>query len=286
MDLLPWKNIGKRSKSASQKRDVDPILDERRNLLSSHSDFYSREAYKTLRTNVSFALTEEEQCNVIVVTSSLQGEGKSITAANLAISYAMADRKVLLIDCDLRRPKLARLMKLNGKVGLSNLIMNPKLKEKAVLHTSIQGLDMILSGDIPPNPSELLGSARMGRILADLRQSYDYIILDSPPVNMVTDAVVLAPQSDGVLFLVRANKSERGAVIHAVEQLEYAKAKILGFVLNDVDMEKTHYGYGKYRYKRYVRYGRGYGYGYGYGYGSYPQRQEEPNSAGQRTDEV
>ena len=299
-------NKGKNKGGSEKAREVKSIQEERKNLLSPKSDFFIREAYKTLRTNVSFSLTDNDGCKVIVVTSSLQGEGKSITAANLAISYAMTDRKVLLIDCDLRRPKLARLMQINGKVGLSNVIMQPRLLEKATISTSIRGLDIILSGDIPPNPSELLGSPRMQRLLETLRASYDFIILDSPPVNMVTDAVVLAPESDGVLFLVRAGHSERGAVLHAVEQLEYAKAKILGFVLNDVDMEKTHYGYKKYRYSRYFRYGKRYGYdkygyngyggyggygrrGYGYGYGyssSVPQHFTEMPREEQETDEV
>lgn len=241
------------------------IQEERKNLLSAESDFFVREAYKTLRTNVSFSLTGEEKCKVVMVTSAMQGEGKSTTAINLAVSYAMTDRKVLIVDCDLRRPKLARLLQMNSRVGLSNLIMNPELKKDAVLASKTPGLDVLLSGDIPPNPSELLGSPRMQRILAELREDYDFIILDSPPVNMVTDAVVLAPETDGVLVLVRANQTDRGAVIHAMEQLEYAKAKVLGFVLNDVNMEKTHYGYKMYRYKRYARYGR---YGYGYGYSS------------------
>jgi len=290
---------GKRSMSSEQKREGRSIQEERRNLLTPKSDFFIREAYKTLRTNVSFSLADDEGCKVIVVTSSMQSEGKSITAINLAISYAMTDRKVLVIDCDLRRPKLARLLQMSGKVGLSNLIMQPKLQERAVLSTDIRGLDVILSGDIPPNPSELLGSPRMKRLIEALRQSYDYIILDSPPVNMVTDAVVLAPESDGVLFLVRANHSERGAVIHAVEQLEYAKAKILGFVLNDVNMEKTHYGYKRYRYRQYSRYGGKYGYGgysgyggygrigYGYGYSSsVPQHFTEMPREEQRDEEA
>ena len=235
------------------------LAKEQSNLLTNNSPFFVREAYKTLRTNVTFALTDEEKCKVIVVTSALQSEGKSITGLNLAISYAMTDRKVLVIDCDLRRPKVARLLQMNSKIGLTNLILNQNLKDQAILKTDVKGLDVILSGDIPPNPSELLGSPQMQRLINELRDEYDYIFLDAPPVNMVTDAVVLAPKSDGVLFLVRANRSERGRVIHAIEQLHYAKAKILGFVLNDVDFERTSYGYGKYRYR-----GNYYGYGYGY----------------------
>lgn len=262
---------GKRSKPSKQ-REAIQIREERKNLLTPKSDFFIREAYKTLRTNVSFSLTGEEQSKIIVVTSSQQSEGKSITATNLAISYAQTDRKVVLIDCDLRRPKLARLLQLNNPIGLSNILMSPDLRDSAIIDTGLPNLDVILSGDIPPNPSELLSSPRMQRLLSSLRKHYDYIILDTPPINMVIDAVVLAPNSDGVLFVVRAGLAERGAIIHAVEQLEYAKAKILGFVLNGMELAKTNYGYSKNRYRRYGRYGRygygGYGYG-GYGYGGY-----------------
>lgn len=248
-------------------KDKNLNLQEEDKLLSSKSDFFIREAYKTLRTNVLFALTGEEKSKAIVVTSSMQGEGKSTTTLNLAISYAMTDRKVLVIDCDLRRPKLAQLLKMNSKVGLSNLIVDPSLLDQAIIHTQHEGVDVILSGNIPPNPSELLGSVRMERLLETLKQTYDYIFLDSPPVNMVTDAVVLAPKSDGVLLLVRANQSEEGLVVHAVEQLEYAKAKILGFVLNGVELDRTPYAYRKYRYSPRFRYG-GLGNGYRYGYSS------------------
>lgn len=274
---------GKRSKPNKQ-REAMQIREERKSLLTPKSDFFIREAYKTLRTNVSFSLTGEEQSKIIVVTSSQQSEGKSITATNLAISYAQTDRKVVLIDCDLRRPKLARLLQLNNPIGLSNILMTPDLRDSAIINTGLPNLDVILSGDIPPNPSELLSSPRMQRLLSNLRKHYDYIILDTPPINMVIDAVVLAPNSDGVLFVVRAGLAERGAIIHAVEQLEYAKAKILGFVLNGMELAKTNYGYSKNRYRRYGRYGRysygGYGYGgYGYGYSSRHAQPQPPTDS-------
>ena len=263
------------------------IQEERRCILSRHSDFFIREAYKTLRTNVTFSLAGEGMSRVVVVTSSLQGEGKSITAINLALSFAEADKKVLVIDCDLRRPKLGRLLNLSSLAGLSNLLLDPSLLEKSILK-HYNTIDVLLSGDIPPNPSELLGSERMKKLLDQMREKYDCIILDTPPINMVTDAVVLAPQTDGVLFVVRANQSERGAVIHAVDQLEYAQVKLLGFVLNGIDLEKTSYGYGKYRYKKYRRYGHygnkdGYsqGYGYGYGYGRQPGQEQAAEQVGQ-----
>lgn len=280
MSLYEVKCMNRKGKKTAA-RNALPMQDSQSFLLTPKSDFFIREAYKTLRTNVSFSLADGEGCRVIVVTSPMQGEGKSITAVNLAISYTMADYKVLLIDCDLRRPQQARLVKMSSKIGLSNLIMKPELIDRAVLHSEIQGLDVILSGDIPPNPSELLGSQRMQKLLEGLRDQYDFIILDTPPVNMVTDAVVLAPRSEGVLLVVRANHSERGSVLYAVDQLQYAKAKILGFVLNDVDMENTRYGKKKYRYHRHFRNGKygygGYGYGgYGYGYSSsLPQNYTE-----------
>lgn len=256
--------------------DANRMEVERQNILSESSGFFIRESYKALRTNVSFALADEEACKVLIVTSAMQSEGKSITAINLAISYAEMNHRVLLIDCDLRRPKLARLLSMKGNVGLSNLIIKPELLRKAVQDSGIPNLDVIFAGDVPPNPSELLGSSRMKKLIDNLRENYDYIILDTPPVNMVTDACVLVPESSGVLFVVRSGVSERGATIHAVEQLEYSKAKILGFVLNEVKPENDYYGYRKYSQYRRYGYSRGYGYsrhgyGYGYGYGYQPE---------------
>ena len=238
-------------KQDSRKDSALRIQEERRCILSAHSGFFIREAYKTLRTNVTFSLAGEGTSRVVVVTSALQGEGKSVTAINLALSFAEADKKVLLIDCDLRRPKLGRLLDLSSLAGLTNLLLDPSLLEKSILKR-YNTIDVLLPGDIPPNPSELLGSDRMKKLLDRLREKYDCIILDTPPINIVTDAVVLAPQTDGVLFVVRANQSERGAVIHAVGQLEDTRAKLLGFVLNGVDPEQS--GYGRYRYKKYRKY--------------------------------
>lgn len=267
------------------------IAADRAAILTKTSSFYTREAYKALRTNVNFSLADSEGCRVLLLTSGLQGEGKSITALNLAISLSEDGNRVILLDCDLRRPKLGRLLEISSINGLSDTIIHPEILDEVITHYRTN-LDVMLAGHIPPNPSELLGSARMSKLIDTLKQKYDYIILDTPPVNVVTDAAVTSRWADGVLFVVRANQSERGAVTHAVEQLGYAKANLLGFILNGVDAEAT--GYSKYRYKRYGygrygygkygygRYGysrngygqgygygsgRGYGYGYGYGYG-------------------
>ena len=280
------KNLRKKPEPISK---ASQMVNDRKALLSPKSNFFVREAYKVLRTNVNFSIVTEGESHVLLVTSPLQKEGKSTTSVNLARSYAENnDNRVLLIDCDLRKPKLARLLELSSDVGLSNVLVKPQLLDHAIIPSGTKNLDIILSGDIPPNPSELLGSIRMQQLLEDMRKKYNYIIIDSPPINMVTDATVLAPLTDGVLMVVRAGSSERGLVVHAVSQLEYAQAKLLGFVLNGIDMERkrsgvySRYSYQQYRgnygkiyggYSRYSGYGGrggyggGYGSGYGYGYG-------------------
>lgn len=242
------------------------ITSERNDILSSTSSFYTREAYKALRTNVNFSLADSEGCRVLLLTSALQSEGKSITTLNLALSLWEDGNRVIILDCDLRRPKLGRLVEMSSANGLSDTLIHPELVDE-VIQNYKTNLDIMLAGHIPPNPSELLGSARMGKLIESLKSRYDYILMDSPPINVVTDAAVASRWTDGVLFVVRAGQSERGSVAHAVEQLGYAKANILGFILNGVDAEAT--SYTKYRYKRYGYHKYGYGkYGYGkYGYG-------------------
>ena len=238
------------------KRNTSPVEDirqERKNLINSQSDFYILEAYKSLRTNVMFSLTGDEKSKVILLTSSMQGEGKSTTAVNLAISFALDGKKVLLIDCDMRRPKLARLLGLRYNIGLSNVLIRPDLLSSAFVGTFEKNMQVLLAGDVPPNPSELLGSSRMRELLEVLKDQFDYILLDTPPVNVVTDAMVLCPLTDGVLFVVRSGLAERGAVMRAVDQIGRTNTKLLGFILNGVEGKGSSYS----------RYGT-YGYGYGY----------------------
>lgn len=250
--------------AAAQQQRYAQLKEDRKLILSSESSFYMREAFKTLRTNVNFSLAGVEGCKIILVTSSLQSEGKSITALNLAISLAQTDKRVLIIDCDLRQPRLHRLLNVHAASGLSNLLMDTNRMDVTLFHHEEYNLDLILSGDIPPNPAELLTTVRMQNLLSTLRQRYDYIILDTPPVDLVADAMVLANNSDGVLFVVKAEHTERGALINAMRQLEYANAKVLGFVLNGVKPTAS-YGYGKYKYGKYGKYGYG---EYGSSYGS------------------
>lgn len=255
----------KKKLAAAQAQRISQLKQDRKRILTNDSAFSQQEAYKTLRTNVNFALADTEGCRVVMFTSAVQGEGKSLSALNLSIALAQTDKKVLLIDCDLRRPKLARLLNLSAPAGLSNLLMDFNLLDVALITSEEHGIDLVLAGDIPPNPAELLSSGRMQRLMEMLRKRYDYIILDAPPIVPVVDAVAMSSLCDGILFLVHAGMSERGAVAYAIEQLAYAKANVIGFVINGVKSDITT-GHGKYRYRQYYRYGR-YGRYSGYNYG-------------------
>lgn len=238
-----------------KKTEQDPnqgFRAKRRAILGENSDFSVKEAYKTLRTNIRFSLPEGG-CKKLCVTSGLPGEGKSITTLNIAISFAEAGQRVLLIDADLRRPTMARLLMEGGDPGLSNILAGMCTEEEAIHKDRYPNLDVIFSGVIPPNPSELLSSPRMEKLLQSLSARYDYIFIDTPPVNVVTDACVLSALLDGVLFVVRQGQSERDTVSKGVNQLNIAGAKILGFVLNGSSL-KSGGGYNKYDRYGYYRY--------------------------------
>ena len=235
-------------KKQTEKDSAEGFRSKRRAILSSESHFSVKEAYKTLRTNIRFSLPEGK-CHKVGVTSGLPNEGKSITALNIAITFAEAGQRVLLIDADLRRPSVARLLIENGDPGLSNLLAGMCKVEDVIHKNQYPNLDVILSGAIPPNPSELLSSPRMAKLLEDFTGQYDYIFVDTPPVNVVTDASVLAPELDGMLFVVRQNQSERESVARAISQLNRAGAKILGFVLNGAKLASG---------KKYARARKGY----------------------------
>lgn len=262
MGLVRFMRRGISRMTRHKRKEEQDIAVERRHILSFQSDFYTREAYKTLRTNVTFSLATEG-CKVISVTSAMASEGKSITILNLAISFAEAGERVLLIDGDLRRPNQSRLLNLRPRPGLVNVLVRMAPAVEAIRPAVRRGLDVLLSGDIPPNPSELLGSDRMVELLEQLKPRYDYIFIDTPPVNVVADASIVSKYVDGVLFVVRQRESEKDPVLTAVSQLEFANAKLLGFVLNGARLDGMgRYGYGKYKkYKKYKKYGYGYGYG-------------------------
>ena len=233
-------------------------VNKRRNILTNNSSFHVQEAYKLLRTNVRFSLSGKG-CKKLCITSCNMHEGKSITILNLAISLAQTGQRVLLVDSDMRRPCLAKLLIEKPEPGLSNYLAGLCSLNDVVHPNVYENLDVILSGDIPPNPSELMGNDNMQLLLEEMGKCYDYILVDLPPVGVVADACVIANSLDGVLFLVRQNRAERDSVAACIKQLELSGAKLLGFVLNGVQ------GDGKND-----KYGTAYGYGYGYGYGRTP----------------
>lgn len=213
------------------------FMSARRKILNQNSAFAAKEAYRTLRTNVSFAL-QGKGSKKICITSGAAGEGKSITLLNLAISVAEAGQKVLLIDADLRRPALARLLVEKAAPGLSNVLAGLVDVEETIRKSGHDNLDIIFSGDIPPNPSELLGNDAMRQLVEQMSQKYDYILIDTPPVNMVSDVCVVANLLDGVLLLARQNSSKKDELKQAVTSLQLTGAKLLGFVLNDATLSK------------------------------------------------
>ncbi len=259
MKLFNHKNEPKQESNQS-------YIIQRRYILGKNSSFYVQEAYKTLRTNIRFFLSGDG-CKKFCITSGLASEGKSITILNLAISFAEAGSKVLLVDADLRRPSLARLLIENASPGLSNVLAGLCTPEEAIRKSAYPNLDILFSGEIPPNPSELLGNTRMVKMLEKLSLQYDYILMDTPPVGVVSDVCVLGQQLDGVLFLVRQNYTEKESVARGIKQLEISGAKLMGFVLNGADKNRNSRYSRRYKYKsRYGYYRYGYRYGYGYGY--------------------
>lgn len=235
-------------------------------LLNDDTAFLVKEAYKTARTNIRFSLSSEKGCKKIIITSASPHEGKTTTCLNLAIAFAQTDAKVLIIDADLRKPRIYRHLSIERENGLSDLLCGLIDKKTAIKHCTNQKLDCITSGQIPPNPAELLSSPDMEKLLDELGQEYDYIFIDTPPVTVVTEAAAMAKSASGVILVVRQNNTIYESIDRAKNSLKMANAKILGYILNDVSAGT--YGYGTYnRYTHRKKYGYGYGYGYDYGYG-------------------
>lgn len=231
-------------------------LKEQRAMLGDRLSFAASEAYKLLRTNLTFALPDENKCRVVGVTSAMRGEGKSTTSINLAYTLAEAGKRVLLIEADMRRPNLARRLAIDLAPGLSNLLAGLCQERDVIQNVGLlDSLKVITSGDIPPNPSELLGSDRMSTVTANLAQSFDFIIFDLPPVNAVSDGLVISELIQGMLVVVRQDYSNRQDLSVTLRQLEYLHIKVLGFVMTGGTASGG-------RYSRYGRYGR-YQYGYG-----------------------
>lgn len=207
------------------------------------------EAYRTLRTNVQFS-SYDKVLKVITVTSSRPGEGKSTVASNLAITFAENGSKVLLIDSDLRRPTIHKVFKLPNSLGLVNAVLNPELIDDIINIDVVPGVDIITSGVIPPNPSELLGSKKSFALLETMKERYDIIIMDAPPLLAVTDAQVLTTISDGTIIVAFHGVTKKDEITKAKDLLEKVNGNILGVVLNGIPEDDSSYYYYSYEEKK------------------------------------
>ncbi|QZY55324.1 CpsD/CapB family tyrosine-protein kinase [Crassaminicella profunda] len=206
------------------------------------------EAYRTFRTNIQFSSFDKE-LNTIAITSTGLGEGKSTTIANLAITMAQSGSRVLLIDCDLRRPQVHKNFSLVNHRGLSNILAHQTSHEDVIKQTNVIGLDILTSGPKPPNPSELLGSNAMKEFIKEMTQKYDRVLLDAPPVGLVTDAAVLSTVADGIILVIAAGEVAIEAAQRAKDLLQQINANIIGVLLNKVSAQKSKYY--QYYYQQY-----------------------------------
>ena len=237
------------------------------------------EAYRTIRTNLQFSGVDKEM-KVVEVTSAVPNEGKSTVVASLAVVLAQARKKVLLLDCDFRNPTQHKLFGLHNK-GLTNYMANGDDYSGFIQYVEQENLDILLSGPIAPNPSEMLMSNKMQALLDKARNEYDYILIDTPPIMPVTDAAVLGAKVDGVMIVIASGADKPELVQAAKTRLIQGGANILGCILNKVQVGGGRYGYGKYGGHKYGYGGYGYGYGYGYYYGG---KEETTTEAENKTE--
>ncbi len=197
------------------------------------------ETYRTLRTNLQF-VSLDKPLRTLLVTSPGPEEGKSTMLANLAVTLAQGEKRVILVDCDLRRPSLHKLFGLKHKKGLTTMMVDAEaMNDPPLQETGVSGLQLLASGPLPPSPSDLLGSRRMDRVLEVLKERADIVLLDAPPVVAVSDAAVLATRVDGVLLVVSAGQTKRDSVQAAKAKLEKVNANLIGAVLMNVPLDAS-----------------------------------------------
>jgi capsular exopolysaccharide synthesis family protein len=207
----------------------------------------SAEAYRTLRTNLIFSQSVQT-LRTVLVTSASPGEGKTTTAANLAVSFAHHGMRVLLDDCDLRRGRIHKMFAIPREPGITELVLGREEAETVIRQTDVTGLYVVPSGNLPPNPSELLGGDRMRKVLASLSEAFDLIVVDTPPLLAASDGAILSTLADGVVVVLRAGSTESDAAQQAIQQLTGVGARVVGAVLNDPDAKVPTYG-GYYHYE-------------------------------------
>lgn len=228
------------------------ILRKRKRVLNNETPFAIKEAYVKLRTSLMFCMKADKQapCKVFAITSSAPSEGKSLTATNIAISYAMLGKRVLLVDADLRKPTQQQLWGIHVSAGLCDFLAN--IAPLELVQVQELPLTIVTTGTIPPNPSELLASDRMRRFVSGCEKSFDYIIIDTPPINTVADAQIISTFVDGVVVVAKSGKTTSMELNAAVEAVKRAGGNLCGVVLNHLNMKSVksayRYKYGDYSY--------------------------------------
>ncbi len=233
-------NLLKQNKMNSKKQGL--MAHSRTLITHTSSRSPVSEQYKTIRTNIQFS-SLDHQIRSIVVTSSGPAEGKSTTVANLAVVFAQQGKKVLLIDGDMRKPTVHYTFQLTNLIGLTNVLSKQTEFTNAVKKTDVENLSVLVTGPIPPNPAELLGSQAMDSLMEELYNVYDVILLDTPPVLAVTDAQILANKCDGTILVVNSGRTQVDAAVKAKDLLETVNAKLLGVVLNQKKTSDSNYYY-------------------------------------------
>lgn len=225
------------------KKTVDSKIDPR---IAPFYDPYSpvSEQYRTLRTNIQ-AIQAAKPIKAIAITSSIHGEGKTITALNLAISMArdLNKNNVIIVDADLRRSKVSKYLGIDSQLGLSDLIADKATMEEALVNIGIDNLTVLPAGKPAHNPGELLGSPKMRNLISQLKDKYDYVIFDTPPVIAVADAGLVGAQADGVVMVVQANRTHRGVIKHSESLLKQVHVKLLGYILTNIQYHIPAYIY-------------------------------------------
>ncbi|MBM6860093.1 CpsD/CapB family tyrosine-protein kinase [Clostridium saudiense] len=199
------------------------------------------ESYRTLRTNIQYSSFDNEY-RTIVVTSSEPGEGKTVTSGNLALALAQGENKVLLVDCDMRKPSIHKNFRISNESGLTDLLLHKKTMEQVMVNYN-KNLTIVPAGRVSPNPSEMLGSRAMGTFLEEMKNHFDYIVMDTPPLGAVTDAQVLSTKVDGTILVVKAGATKKDVVINSVNLIKKVNGNLIGTVLNGVEQSKNKYYY-------------------------------------------
>ncbi len=264
-----------------KKQDSRHANNKKVSLIGKDISFVASEAYKLLRTKLQFSFVDEIKCPVIGISSALAGEGKSLTSVNLAYSLSQLDKKVLLIDCDMRRPSLSYKLPISKAPGLSNYLTGQSDVFTVIQKCGLDGensFDVISSGNNPPNPIELLSSTKMEKVLSEFKEEYDYIIMDLPPVGEVSDAMAAAKLTNGILLVVRQNYCNTVALSSVVSQFEFIESRILGVVMNCVnDFGGKYSKYGKGYYSKYNKYSK-YSKAYASAYAKAHRKAQEENN--------